>query len=729
MPPASSGGGGVGPSDFRVLKRLGSGAFGEVMLAARKRDASQCVIKAVTVVGNGVSRKEQEQALNEVRVLSKVEHPHVVRYLASYVSNEKLHIVMEWCEGGDLRKAIDGRKDALGPIAGAFPEATIWRYLSHIFSGLAHLHSLKVLHRDMKSSNLFLKRGVVVLGDLGCARLLGATAELATTFVGTPYYLSPELCNNESYGPASDVWAAGVVAFELLSCGSYPFTANHAPALIVRILRGHPDAPPEHYSADLRERVVDACLRQDPKLRPTASGLLEVPQIRRWRETDAADAAAADAAAASRQAPPQRTPPPPMRSTKLLASPGGAASPTSPLSPQVPAAAVAGGGAATKASMPPVAPPISPPERERQAVAAVARAAREPRPDGYAAKAAARAAAAKAKAAASPSVLQPMARRKNGAMGLPGVAAKPLANGNRVRRAGPMPAPRADAINGVGPSAARRGIHDERRRAEERKRWEAARLRQEASAKEAAELVTAALAAHEARLADAATDDDDDDDDTDGGSGGGGGNGIHDGGRHASAANGGRPGVGALRALEEAAARDAVDIGSPGSPSAFGALSSPWLPLPTDDGDGGRSNDDGDDGSGTDGCEQDEGVDEDPFADTLLEGEDVESDGGGGGGAASKYIVMDDDGDDDDDSEDARHGLNAAKAARDDADDLDYCEGHHDRSHQEEEETLDDTLPLEDAFFSIVPNPATAGGAASNRPSTATTVGWRIADA
>ena len=267
-----------------MLKRLGR--------RLRRGDArntqarlSHASLKRLPSSARGVA-KEQEQALNEVRVLSKVEHPHIVRYFASFVDKEKLHIVMEFCEGGDLRKAIDARKDNLGPVAGAFPEQTIWRYLSHIFDGLAHLHSLKVLHRDMKSSNLFLKRGVVVLGTLA-ARLLGATAELATTFVGTPYYCPPScaIMRTTAPHPTCGQWAwsrsscSRVVHTHSLptthlrsSCASCAGARPSSAALLLRVARARRRAAPP-----------------GPKLRPTASGCSTAhPKVPRREAADAA---------------------------------------------------------------------------------------------------------------------------------------------------------------------------------------------------------------------------------------------------------------------------------------------------------------------------------------------------------------------------------------------------------------------------------------------------------
>ena len=155
-----------------------------------------------------------------------------------------------------------------------------------------------MLHRDLKSSNLFLKDGVLKIGDLGVSKLLDSSTQLATTMVGTPYYLSPELCENARYDAKSDIWALGVVGYELLAL-AYPFTANNQAALILRILRGgYAPLPESRYSVDLRG-VVDACLQPQPALRPTAAQILELPAAKRHRTAVLSDLASPIAAQSS----------------------------------------------------------------------------------------------------------------------------------------------------------------------------------------------------------------------------------------------------------------------------------------------------------------------------------------------------------------------------------------------------------------------------------------------
>ena len=247
--------------------RLGAGSFGEVHRVRRRADGGTYVIKTI---GASLSRADQEASLNEVRLLASVDHPRVVRYYDSFVDGGRLHIVMEHCERGDLAMLLEARAGA--PLA----EGEVWAHLLQTASGLHHLHSRKVLHRDLKAKNLFLAADGVKIGDLGVARLLGASTEFASTVVGTPYYLSPELCENAPYNEKSDVWALGVVLYEMLALRR-PFEARNQGALLLKILRAEYAPPPaERYTPPLLA-LLARCLQRDPAARPSARELLAAP--------------------------------------------------------------------------------------------------------------------------------------------------------------------------------------------------------------------------------------------------------------------------------------------------------------------------------------------------------------------------------------------------------------------------------------------------------------------
>merc|ERR1719352_1685519 len=139
---------------------------------------------------------------------------------------------MEFADGGDLKGAIDERKS----LPGHFSEAEALQMFSQCCLALQHVHSRHILHRDLKSQNIFMTRaGVVKLGDFGIAKVLDNTHGEAVTMIGTPVYLAPEVCDSRPYGMKADIWSLGVVLHEILALES-PFRADNMAALLVKIL-------------------------------------------------------------------------------------------------------------------------------------------------------------------------------------------------------------------------------------------------------------------------------------------------------------------------------------------------------------------------------------------------------------------------------------------------------------------------------------------------------------
>ena len=155
-------------------------------------------------------KEERDASLQEAKLLSALHHPNIVTCLESFTERGKLCIVQDYCAGGDLYQRIKAQRGA--PL----PETTIVDWFTEILLGLKHVHDRKVLHRDLKTQNVFVTAdGRCKLGDFGVSKVLAGTHQLASTAVGTPYYLSPEICENKPYDHKSDVWSLGCVLYEL----------------------------------------------------------------------------------------------------------------------------------------------------------------------------------------------------------------------------------------------------------------------------------------------------------------------------------------------------------------------------------------------------------------------------------------------------------------------------------------------------------------------------------
>ncbi|XP_059958667.1 serine/threonine-protein kinase Nek1 isoform X5 [Mesoplodon densirostris] len=248
------------------VQKIGEGSFGKAILVKSIEDGRQYVIKEINI--SSMSSKEREESRREVAVLANMKHPNIVQYRDSFEENGSLYIVMDYCEGGDLFKRINAQKGVL------FQEDQILDWFVQICLALKHVHDRKILHRDIKSQNIFLtKDGTIQLGDFGIARVLNSTVELVRTCIGTPYYLSPEICENKPYNNKSDIWALGCVLYEMCTL-KHAFEAGNMKNLVLKIISGSFPPVSLHYSYDLRS-LLSQLFKRNPRDRPSVNSILE----------------------------------------------------------------------------------------------------------------------------------------------------------------------------------------------------------------------------------------------------------------------------------------------------------------------------------------------------------------------------------------------------------------------------------------------------------------------
>ena len=252
--------------DYERVKVLGKGSFGQAVLVRRKSDKKELVAKEVDM--KRMNRKEREEAIHEVKMLKKLRHPNIVGFYDNIEERGTLNIIMEYCDGGDLYGVTQKQRFR------QMPERQVLHYFTQVCLALDYMHASHVLHRDIKSMNVFLmKDGTVKLGDFGISTVLRHTMGLAATVLGTPYYFSPELARNKPYNNKSDVWAAGVLLYELAEL-RHPFDGQSMAQLMAKITRGVYKQPSSKYSRELRE-VINLCLEKDPARRPSMRSLLK----------------------------------------------------------------------------------------------------------------------------------------------------------------------------------------------------------------------------------------------------------------------------------------------------------------------------------------------------------------------------------------------------------------------------------------------------------------------
>ena len=259
-------------NDFQIISKLGEGAYSTVFKVKRNIDNKIYALKKVKLLN--LSQKEKENSLNEVRILASVKSNFVVSYKEAFFDEKDntLCIVMEFADRGDLyQKIVLHKKNAK-----FFEESDIWRIFIQLVKGLKALHDLKILHRDMKSANVFLfSNGSAKLGDLNVSKV--ARKGLGYTQTGTPYYASPEVWKDNPYNNKSDVWSLGCVLYEMITLRP-PFRAQDMEGLYNKVCKGQYSRIPERFSDDLFT-IVQFLLQVNPNTRPSCEQILNHPVV------------------------------------------------------------------------------------------------------------------------------------------------------------------------------------------------------------------------------------------------------------------------------------------------------------------------------------------------------------------------------------------------------------------------------------------------------------------
>ena len=259
---------------YKIKKLLGEGSFGKAYLAEVEGDEKKYVIKQVMM--DGLTEQEKKETFNEAAILKRLDHPNIIKFKEVFIQRkpkEALNIVTEFADGGDLGQKIESQNKQ------PFKESQILDYITQICLALQHLHKKKIIHRDLKSGNVFLMQsGIVKLGDFGISKGLRNSQEKAKTMVGTPYYLAPEIINGQQYDAKCDIWALGILLYELMTF-KMPFNAVSLPLLSIKINRGVYKPPPSTYSNEIKD-LLKKCLTIEPDKRPSIDEILKLPLIK-----------------------------------------------------------------------------------------------------------------------------------------------------------------------------------------------------------------------------------------------------------------------------------------------------------------------------------------------------------------------------------------------------------------------------------------------------------------
>ncbi|XP_032766311.1 serine/threonine-protein kinase Nek11 [Rattus rattus] len=299
---------------YVLQQKLGSGSFGTVYLVSDKKAKLGEELKVLKEISVGeLNPNETVQASMEAQLLSKLNHPAIVRFHASFMEQDTFCIITEYCEGKqetdsllnkieeksertendvctwvgtveiqnyvilfqgrDLDYKIQEYKEA-GKI---FPENQIVEWFIQLLLGVDYMHERRILHRDLKSKNIFLKNNLPKIGDFGVSRLLMGSCELATTLTGTPHYMSPEALKHQGCDAKSDIWSLACILYEMC-CMDHAFSGSNFLSVVLNIVEGNTPSLPDRYPRELNI-IMSRMLNKSPSLRPSAAEILKAPYV------------------------------------------------------------------------------------------------------------------------------------------------------------------------------------------------------------------------------------------------------------------------------------------------------------------------------------------------------------------------------------------------------------------------------------------------------------------
>ncbi|XP_011098281.1 germinal center kinase 1 isoform X2 [Sesamum indicum] len=261
-------------SRFCDLELIGRGSFGDVYRGFDKELKKEIAIKVIDLEE---SEDEIEDIQKEIAVLSECRSPYITEYYCSYLRQTKLWIVMEYMAGGSVADLIQPNQ----PL----DEGSIACIIRDLLHAIEYLHNEGKIHRDIKAANILLtENGDVKVADFGVSAQLTRTISRRKTFVGTPFWMAPEVIQNaEGYNEKADIWSLGITVIEMAK-GEPPLADLHPMRVLFIIPRENPPQLDEHFSRPMKEFVA-LCLRKNPAERPSAKELLKHRFIKNARKS------------------------------------------------------------------------------------------------------------------------------------------------------------------------------------------------------------------------------------------------------------------------------------------------------------------------------------------------------------------------------------------------------------------------------------------------------------
>lgn len=253
--------------DFQLIEKLGEGSYGSVWKAFHTKTQTATAIKKIPV------ENDLEEILNEIKIMKQCRSPYIISYYGSYIKENELWIVMEYCGAGSV-------SDLMRITEKTLTEEQIGTVLKDALKGLQYLHSVRKVHRDIKAGNILVnEKGECKLADFGVSGQLSDNMAKRHTVIGTPFWMAPEVIQEVGYDVKADLWSLGITAIEMAE-GKPPYSNIHPMRAIFMI----PSRPPPKLSepdswSKIFNEFISKCLTKNPEQRPDANTLLEHPFI------------------------------------------------------------------------------------------------------------------------------------------------------------------------------------------------------------------------------------------------------------------------------------------------------------------------------------------------------------------------------------------------------------------------------------------------------------------
>lgn len=233
--------------DWKLFEEIGSGSFGTVYSGFDSEKGRPMAVKQVVLRENSKGDNQLDTLFREIECLSRLNHKNIVAYYGCDKVDDKLYIFLEYVGGGSLESALKEY--------GGLSEKIVKKYTKQILDGLEYLHSQKIIHRDIKAANILVNKGVCKLTDFGASKMIlgDINSEKFKSFIGTPYWMAPEVITQKGHNTFADIWSLGCTVFEMLA-GRPPWSDLNEFAAMNAIVRG--DKAPA-YPENISEELVD----------------------------------------------------------------------------------------------------------------------------------------------------------------------------------------------------------------------------------------------------------------------------------------------------------------------------------------------------------------------------------------------------------------------------------------------------------------------------------------